>query len=179
MTIVASLITVIPGLMVWTLIAFGLTFFVLKRYAFGRIQQMIDQRRERIRQSIEEADRAREEARRLLEEHRKLVRQARGQAEQILAEARRVGEAQRERMRDEIEADRARRLEETRRQVEAETQRALQELRAEVAELALTAAEKITVGVLDADAHRRLIDEAVRGLDFSRLEASSNGGRTT
>src|ERR671936_3077331 len=108
----SGLIKVVPGLMIWTLVAFALTFFVLRRYAFGRIQGLIDERRERIRQSIDEADRAREEARRLLEEHRKLVGQARGQAEQILAEARRVGEAQQERMRDEIETDRARRLEE-------------------------------------------------------------------
>ncbi len=60
------LIQVAPGLMIWTLICFGITFFVLKKYAFGPIQNAIDQRRERIRQSIEEAERARSEARRLL-----------------------------------------------------------------------------------------------------------------
>jgi F-type H+-transporting ATPase subunit b len=69
----SGLIKVVPGLMIWTLIAFAITFFVLRRYAFGPIQKAIDDRRERIRQSIEEADRAREEARNLLEEHRKLV----------------------------------------------------------------------------------------------------------
>ena len=67
----SALIKVAPGLMIWTLIAFGVTFFVLKRYAFGPIQKAIDDRRERIRQSIEEADRAREEARHLLDEQRK------------------------------------------------------------------------------------------------------------
>ena len=44
--------------MIWTLISFGITFFVLKRYAFGPIQKLIDDRRERIRESVEEADRA-------------------------------------------------------------------------------------------------------------------------
>src|SRR5919206_4244361 len=107
----SGLIKVVPGLMVWTLVAFALTFFVLRRYAFGRIQALIDERRERIRQSLEEADRAREEARHLLEEHRALIGRARHDAEEILADARRVGEAQRERVREETEADRPRRLE--------------------------------------------------------------------
>src|SRR5919201_7119394 len=169
----ASLITVIPGLMVWTLIAFGLTFFVLKRYAFGRIQQMIDQRRERIRQSIEEADRAREEARNLLEEHRKLVGKAKQDAEDILAEARKQSDAQRERVKEETEADRQRRLEETKRQIEAETQRSLGAIRAEVAELTVVAASKVAGKVLDSEDHRRLIDEAISELDFSVLEESA------
>src|SRR2546421_10354962 len=165
-----SLIKVTPGLMIWTLVCFAITFFVLRRYAFGPIQKMMDERRERIRQSIEEADRAREEARELLEEHRALIASARQDAEGILLEARRVSEAQRERVREEIEADRQRRLEDTRRQIEAETRRALDQIRAEVAELTLIAAEKVTGKALDAADQRRLIDEAIAGLDFSVLE---------
>ena len=88
------LVKVIPGLMIWTLISFAITFFVLRRYAFGPIQKLIDERRERIRQSVEEADRVREEARSLLEEHKQLIAQARSEAESILAEARRIADAQ-------------------------------------------------------------------------------------
>src|SRR6266542_370589 len=101
----SALIKVTPGLMIWTLIAFAITFFVLRKYAFGPIQKVIDDRRERIRQSIEEADRAREEARHLLEEHRKLVGKAKTEAEGNLAEARKIADAQRERVREETEAD--------------------------------------------------------------------------
>ena len=160
--------------MIWTLISFGITFFVLKRYAFGPIQKIIDERRQRIRESIDEADRAREEARKLVQEHRQLIGQARSEAEGILADARHVADAQRERAKEEVEADRERRLEETRRQIEAETQRALQQIRSEVADLALVAAEKVTAGALDGQSHRRLIDEAVRDLDFSALEERRN-----
>jgi F-type H+-transporting ATPase subunit b len=171
-TLVASsgLIKVVPGLMIWTVICFLITLFVLKRFAFGPIQQMLDDRRDRIRRSIEEAEQARAEARRLLEEHRALIGQARGQAEEILAEARKVGDAQRQRVREETEADRQRRLEETRRQIEAETQRALTQIRTEVAELTLVATTKVTGKVLDEQDHRRLIEDAVRELDFSALE---------
>ncbi|HYZ77312.1 MAG TPA: F0F1 ATP synthase subunit B [Gaiellaceae bacterium] len=165
-----ALIQVTPGLMIWTVLCFLITLFVLKRYAFGPIQRMIDERRERIRRSLEEAEEARAEARQILEEHRKLIGQARGEAEQILAEARRVADAQRERVKEETEADRQRRLEETRRQIEAETHRALGQIRAEVAELTLVAASKVTGKVLDDSDHRRLIDEAISDLDFSVLE---------
>src|ERR687883_1921835 len=100
---VSPLIKPIPGLMIWTLVTFGITFWVMKRYAFGPIQRVIDERRDRIRQSIEDADHARDEARRLLEEHRALIGQARGEAEEILTEARRAREALERRMREETE----------------------------------------------------------------------------
>jgi F-type H+-transporting ATPase subunit b len=164
------LIQVRLGLMVWTIVCFGITFFVLKRFAFGQIQRVIDERRERIRRSIEEAEKARSEARRLLEEHRALIGQARGQAEQILAEARKVAESMARRVKEETEADRQRRLEETKRQIEAETQRALEQIRTEVAELTLIATTKVTGKVLEDADHKRLIDEAIRDLDFSVLE---------
>ena len=164
------LIEVAPGLMIWTLICFGITFLVLRKYAFGPIQKAIDTRRDRIRQSIEEAERARDEARRLLDEHRSLIGQARSEAENILSDARRVAESQRERAREEVEVDRQRRLEETSRQIEAETRRALEQIRAEVAELTLVATSRVTGKVLDREDHRRLIEDAVSGLDFSVLE---------
>ena len=164
------LIEVAPGLMIWTLLCFGLTFFVLRRYIFGPVQKAIDARRERIRQAIEEAENARAEARKLLEEHRALIQSARGDAEQILAEARRVAESQRERMKEELETERQRRLEDTAKQIEAETRRALEQIRSEVAELTVIATSKVTGKVLTDEDHRRLIEEAIGELDFSVLE---------
>src|SRR3954449_474419 len=166
------LIQVTPGLMIWTIICFGITFFVLRKYAFGPIQQMIDARRERIEQAIAEADHAREQAHQLLEEHRKLIGQAKSEAEEILGEARRVADAQRERVRVETEEDRQRRLEETRRQIDQATHQALGQIRDEIGRLSLLAAEKVTKKSLtDAD-QRRLIDEALAEIDFTQLEGS-------
>ena len=76
-------------------------------------------------------------------------------------------------MRDELEVDRRRRIEETTKQVEAETQRALEAIRAEVAELTVVATQKVTGKVLDQADHKRLIEDAVRELDFSVLEGGS------
>jgi F-type H+-transporting ATPase subunit b len=166
------LIQATPGLMIWTIVCFLVVLFVLKRYAFGPIQQMIDARRERIEQAINEADQAREEARHLLEEHRKLIAQAKSESEEILAEARKVGDAQRERVRAETEEDRQRRLEETRRQIEQATAQALGQIRDEVGKLSLLAAEKITRKSLDKADQQRLIDEALSEIDFSQLEGT-------
>ena len=162
-----------PGLMIWTLVCFLIAFLVLRKFAFGPVQKIIDERRKRIRQALEEADNARNEARSLLEEHRALMQQARGDAEQILAEARRVADAQRDRLRDELESERQRRLEETTKQIESETRRALELIRAEVAELTLVATSKVTGKVLTDEDHRRLIEEAVGELDFSVLEGGA------
>ena len=166
----AGIIEATPGLMIWTLICFGITFFVLRKFAFGPIQKTIDERRERIRSSVQEAEHARAEARRLLEEHKQLIGQAKNEAGEILAEARKVADSQRERARDEVEADRQRRLEDTRKQIDAETVRALEQIRSEVAELTLAATAKVTGKLLDRDDHRKLIEDAIGDLDFSALE---------
>ena len=163
--------------MIWTLVCFGITFFVLRKFAFGPIQETIDERRERIR-DLGRGGRAR--ARRGAAAARgapALIGQAKSEAGEILAEARKVAESQRERAREEIEADRQRRLEETRKQIDAETTRALEQIRAEVADLTLAATAKVTGKVLDREDHRRLIEDAIGDLDFSALERERASGR--
>jgi F-type H+-transporting ATPase subunit b len=167
------LISVTPGLMIWTIVCFLIALFVLKRYAFGPIQNMIDQRQESIAASIKAADDARDEAKRLLEEHKKLIGEARGEAEGILAEARKTGQSMETRMKEETETERQRRLEETRKEIAAETARALEQIRSEVADLTLEAASRVVGKTLDAERDRELISEAIAGLDFSRLEESA------
>jgi F-type H+-transporting ATPase subunit b len=164
------LISVTPGLMIWTIVCFAVTFFVLRRYAFGPIQKTLDERRERIRQSIEEAEHARAEARDLLEQHRQLMQSARADAEGILVEARKTAESLERRMREETDAERQRRLEDTKREIAAETARALEQIRSEVADLTLEATSIVVGKKLDADRDRELIAEAIGSLDFSKLE---------
>jgi F-type H+-transporting ATPase subunit b len=73
-------------------------------------------------------------------------------------------------MREETEAERQRRLEETRKEIAAETARALEQIRSEVADLTLEAASRVVGRTLDAERDRELIAEAVGALDFSKLE---------
>jgi F-type H+-transporting ATPase subunit b len=73
-------------------------------------------------------------------------------------------------MREETEAERQRRLEETRREIAAETSRALEQIRSEVADLTLEATAIVVGRTLDDERDRELIREAIGSLDFSRLE---------
>jgi len=165
-----ALVNPVPGLMIWTLISFGITFFVLKKVAFGPIQKTIDDRRDRIRQAVAEADNARNEARELLEQNRAILAQARNESADILAEARKVVDSQMARAKDDAEVERLRRLEDTRKQIEAETARSIDQIRSEVADLTVQATQRVVGKVLDSDDQRRLIEEAIEGLDFSALE---------
>src|ERR671937_3063967 len=86
------LVTPNVGLMIWTLIAFGIALFLLQRLAFPRIGEALDKRRRAIEESIEAAERTPREADMLLEEYRARLREAREQAEDIIARARKAGE---------------------------------------------------------------------------------------
>ena len=165
----ADLISVVPGLMVWTIIAFGLTFFVLRRFAFGPIQKLIDERRDRIREALDEADKARQESRELRELTLKEREEAKVERERILDESRRQGQAQLEQSRAQAEEDLKRRLDENKREIEAENRRLAEQIRRDVVELTLLAAEKVTGKSLDADDQRRLIDETIEEVDVKKL----------
>jgi F-type H+-transporting ATPase subunit b len=168
-----DLISVVPGLMIWTVITFAIVLFVLRRVAFGRIQNLIDQRRDRIRQALDEADKAREEARQLRELTREERDEAKAERERILEESRRQGQQQSQQAREQAAKDLERRLEENRKAIDAENVKLREAIRRDVVELTLLASEKVTGKVLDSDDQRRLIDETIEEVDLKRI-ASDN-----
>jgi F-type H+-transporting ATPase subunit b len=165
----ASLISVVPGLMIWTLITFAIVLFVLRRVAFGRIQGIIDARRERIREALDEADKARQEARELRELTKKEREEAKADRERILEESRRQAQKLFEQARQGADEDLRERLEKNREEIDAENRRIREQIRRDVVELTLMAAEKVTGKSLDADDQRRLVDETIEELDGKRL----------
>jgi F-type H+-transporting ATPase subunit b len=159
------------GLMIWTLLAFFVTYLILRKLAFPRIQEALQRRQKAIDDSIDAAERTRREAEELLGEYRERLREARKQADDIMERARKAGE---QHGRETVEDARKRReelLEAARRDIETETQRAIQELRKEVANLTVLATEKVTRKALDDADQRCLVDEALSELDFNALAA--------
>ena len=157
------------GLMVWTLVLFGVSLFILWKVAFPRIAEALDRRQKAIEESIDLAERTRREADELLAEYRERLTAARQQADEIVARARKAGEQQEA---DAVTHGRQRReelLEQARKDIEVETRRAIQEIRAEVADLTILATEKVTRKTLTTDDQRRLVEEAVAELDFAAL----------
>ena len=157
------------GLMIWTLVVFAVSFYILSKLAFPRIAEALDKRQKVIEDSIDHAEKTRHEADELLSEYRERLAEARSQADEIVARARRTGEnveaeavADAKRKREEM-------MEQTRREIDAETNRALGEIRAQVADLTVLATEKVTRKSLDDADQKRLVEDALSELDFSAL----------
>src|SRR5919205_4165692 len=131
----ASLIDVVPGLMVWTIVTFAITFYVLRRVAFGPIQRLIDQRRDRIREALDEADKARTEARELRELTAQEREKAKADRESLLDESRRQAQALFQQARVKADDDLRERLAKNQEELDAENRRVQEQIRRDVVEL--------------------------------------------
>ena len=157
------------GLMIWTLALFGFTMWVLSRVALPRIGEALEKRANAIRESIEAAERQRQEADQLLNEYRERLKEAREQAEHIRARARKAAEAAAAEAVSEGKEKREELVAAARRDIETETRRSLERIRKEVADLTVLTTEKVTRKSLTGDDQKRLIDEALSEVDFSSL----------
>ncbi len=162
--------------MIWTLVLFGFTMWVLSKVAFPRIQEALDRRAKAIRESIEAAERQRQEADRLLEDYRQRLKEAREQADDIIARSRKAAEAATAEAIAEGKERREALVAAARRDIETETRRSLEQIRKEVADLTVLATEKVTRKALDSEDHKRLIEEALEEVDFSSLAGEPTSG---
>jgi F-type H+-transporting ATPase subunit b len=173
------LISISLGVMIWTLIAFGVTMWLLNKVAFPRIGEALDRRRKAIDDSIDHAERTRREADELLGEYRARLREAREQADDIVVRARKAADRVNDDAKQKASQQREELLAAARRDIEAETRRSLEQIRREVADLTVVATEKVTRKSLDDDDHRRLIEDALSEVDFSTLAKDGNGSEET
>jgi F-type H+-transporting ATPase subunit b len=157
------------GLMIWTVLAFLVALLILRKYAFPQISAALEKRQHLIEESIDTAQRTKDEAEQILAEYRERLKEARAQAEEIVARARKAGEATERQSLEEAKQSREELLEQTRRDIEAETRRAIQEIRNEVADLTVAATERVTRKTLTEEDQRRLVEEALSELDFTAL----------
>ena len=160
------------GLMIWTLVLFLITMWVLSKVAFPKIQEALDKRANAISESIEAAERQRKESDELLAEYRARLAEAREQADDIMARARKSAEtaeaeaaAQGKEKRDELVAS-------ANREIEAQTRRSLDEIRQQVADLTVLATERVTRKSLNPEDQKRLVEEALGEVDFSKLSGA-------
>ena len=157
------------GLMIWTVILFLATMYVLSKFAFPPIARALEKRAKAVSDEIEAAKKQREEADELLQEYRQRLTEAREQADDIAARARKAAEAAVAGATEEGKSKREELVAAARRDIETETRRSLEQIRKEVADLTVLATEKVTRRSLDDDDHKRLIDEALSEVDFSSL----------
>jgi F-type H+-transporting ATPase subunit b len=167
------LITPNVGLMIWTIVVFAISLFVLRRAVFPVIGEALDKRAKAIEGDIDAAQETREKAETVLEEYRERLKEARAQSEEILQRARQTAESHDHEAREhgkEILAEAAKRAE---RDIEAATKRALDDIRREVADLTILATEKVVRKTLNDADQRRLVEEALAEMDLSGLSSGS------
>jgi F-type H+-transporting ATPase subunit b len=163
------------GLMVWTLITFGIAVFVLRRYAFGPLQSLLDQRRDAVQESMDAAEQTRDEAAKLLEEYKETLAKVRLEAEEILERSRTTGEHAKAELMAAAHAQSDRVLAEAHDQIQRDTRAALRELKGQIAELTALATEKVAAGSLSGKDQERLIDEALAELKVDQLGMENQG----
>ena len=164
-----------PGLMIWTLVIFGITLFIMKRYVFGPVGQAIEKRRNDIAQSIEEAEKSREEATALLEDYKVRLAEARKEADRLREQGRKEGERLQAEIVTDAQGQRERVLNDADLQIQAQARAAASGIRDDVVQLALLAAEKVSRRSLSDDEHRKLIEQAIDEADLSAL--AGNGAK--
>ena len=147
----------LPGL-VTQLVSFLILFFILSKLLYGPISKALDGRSTRIKESLEAAERAQQDAASSAERVEQEIAEARIQGQALIAEAREVAGRLRvteeERVRADLDSLRERATEEVRRERDG----AIEEIRAEFANLAVDAAERVIGRSLDAQAHREIIE---------------------
>jgi F-type H+-transporting ATPase subunit b len=158
-----------PGIIIWSIVTFLLLFFLLKKFAFGPIQNMIDQRRDTILESIESAEATRKDAEKLLADYRESIANAKNEAEEIIDRAHKVGENTKNDIVNEAKDQAHKEVEDARGQIQRETRKAVQEIKDQVADLAILAAGKVTAKSISKDDHLQLVNEAMSEVDFDEL----------
>ena len=149
---------------------FLLFLFLISRFAFGPINQILESRRERIEQGLKDAEQARRDRENAEKERAAALQEARREANEILARAQKIAQETRDADIAATKADLERIRERAAAEIEAEKQRAITELRTEVADLALQAASKVVGETLNTERERRLVAEFL-----TEINSSPNG----
>ena len=150
-----------PGLFIWTILTFLVLLVLLSKYAWGPLLAALQARQERISQSLDDAQRARDEMERVKRESAEIIRQAHVEASTIVSTSRTDAERVREETKQKARAEAAAILASAQRQIESEAVRARGEVRRESAELAVAIASKLIRRNISVEDNRVMIDEMI------------------
>ncbi|MBM4150791.1 MAG: F0F1 ATP synthase subunit B [Ignavibacteria bacterium] len=159
-----ALLSVNPGLIIWTLINFFLFFFLLGKFGFKPMLAALEAREQRINDSINQAEQANELAQKSMQETREKLAKAQSEVMDMLKEGKVQAETIIRNASEEAERIKQAKLEEALREIAREKDIALQSLRTEMGSLIVQATDKVIGKVVNAEQHRSLIDATVNEL---------------
>ena len=148
-----------PGLMIWTVVTFLVTFVALRLIAWKPILSVLDEREGRIRESLQKAEQAKAEAERAIAENQANMEASLRRSQELVAEARQEADRVRTQAREEARDEARKIMEEGRRQLDVERRAAIADIRQEAAGLAIRAAEQLLKKNLGEDENRQLVQE--------------------
>jgi F-type H+-transporting ATPase subunit b len=154
----SGLLDVNPGLIIWTVIIFVLLLLILKKTAWKPIISALDERERTIKESLEKAEEARKEAERILAENKERLAKAEEEVQRIVEQGREYAEKLKEQILAESEEQARKKIEEAEQSIARKQEEAFAQLRSEIAEIAVTAAEKIIKETLDKEKQKKLVD---------------------
>jgi F-type H+-transporting ATPase subunit b len=160
-------------------LGFAILFFFMWKWVLPRLNQMLDERRDKIQGDLERAEQTRGEADQLLADYRQQLSGAREEANRIIEEARKTAESMRKDLVARAEQENQAILARAQEEIRAERDRVFQELKSQVAELSLTLAGRVVGEELDRDRHLRLVDQYIAELSSmgsSNGNGNGNGG---
>ncbi|MGA9775173.1 MAG: F0F1 ATP synthase subunit B [Candidatus Dormiibacterota bacterium] len=149
------------------IVVFLVLLWLLARYVFPPLTRALDARQALIAQSLQEAERARQEAERARVSERQEMAEARVKAQEILDRAQQLGEQLRQELRTRGEQEQQAMLERARAELEREREQAVSELRRQVADLVLLATTRVLQEELDEGRQRQLVERALSEVDLS------------
>ncbi len=158
----SSLISVEPGLMVWTVVTFFLLMFALYKLAWKPILSAVENRERRIKESLEKAEQAQKQAEENLKAYQQMLENAKKETQEILNKGRKTAEMLREEILNKANEEAARILEKAKRDINLEREKALEEIRSLAVELSLTAASKLVERSLSDEEHKRLVEQYLK-----------------
>ena len=148
------------------LVNFTFLLLVLRLFVYKPILKMLDERRERIREGLNAADRGREQAAEAERQAAEQIEAARREGQTIIANAQQISQRLQEDGRQQAAQQAEALLERARSEIQLERDTAIAELRKEFADLTISAAEKVIGQSLDRSAHQRLIEQALAESSF-------------
>lgn len=154
--------------MVWGIAAFLIVFLVMWKFAFPSVKKGMDARTERIRDTLDSADKARSDAQSVLDEYQRQLADAKNESNRIIEEARQTADALRRDLMAKAESEAAEVRARATQDIESAKDRAMAELRTQLTQLTIELAEKVVRHNIDRDANTALVDEYITSIGTGR-----------
>ena len=144
---------------VFAIIAFGILYWGLNRYAFGPLFGIMEKRRQQVQEQVEQAEASRKEAAALLEEQKQAFENARKEAYSVLEQARVTSNRQADETISQAKSEADRVKQDALREIEEEKNKAVAALRSQVSAMSVMIASKIIEKQVDEQSQHELIEE--------------------